>query len=143
MRTPTISPGKDSVREIYVILMVKPSVEFVCLTLALFKIGTPIVLIDPGMGYKNLLRCIARVRPKFLVGIPKAILFSKIFPEPFRTVAKVFCCGNSFGLFGPDITKDISHCWTMNIRSITPPESDLAAIIFTTGSTGPPKGRAI
>ena len=63
------------------ILMVTPSVDFICLTLALFKVGTPIVLIDPGMGYRNLLRCIERVKPKFLVGIPKAILFSKIFPK--------------------------------------------------------------
>jgi acyl-CoA synthetase (AMP-forming)/AMP-acid ligase II len=122
-----------------VILMVRPSVEFVCLALALFKVGTPIVLIDPGMGYKNLLRCIARVRPKYLVGIPEAILFSKLFPAPFQTVAKSFCCGNSFRLFGADITKEISPagpCYPAYI----PTDSDLAAIIFTTGSTGPPKG---
>jgi acyl-CoA synthetase (AMP-forming)/AMP-acid ligase II len=121
------------------ILMVTPSVDFICLTLALFKVGTPIVLIDPGMGYRNLLRCIERVRPKFLVGIPKAILFSKIFPKPFQTLEKVFCCGNSLGLFGPDITKDIQGTG-LEFPVYQPNERDLAAIIFTTGSTGPPKG---
>ena len=40
-----------------VILMVAPSAEFICLTFALFKLGTPVILIDPGMGYKNLLTC--------------------------------------------------------------------------------------
>jgi len=41
-----------------VMLMVKPCADFICLTFALFKIGAPVILIDPGMGYKNLLRCI-------------------------------------------------------------------------------------
>ncbi len=121
------------------ILMVTPSVDFICLTLALFKIGTPIVLIDPGMGYKNLLRCIERVKPKFLIGIPKAVVFSKFFPKPFKTVEKVFCCGNSFGLLGPDITKDIQSTY-VEYPVYKPTRTELAAIIFTTGSTGPPKG---
>jgi acyl-CoA synthetase (AMP-forming)/AMP-acid ligase II len=122
-----------------VVLMVTPSIEFICLTLALFKLGAPIVLIDPGMGYKNLLRCIARVQPRVLVGIGKAVMFAKIFKQPFATVEKYFCCGNSFGIFGPDI----SRCLPATTRPAPvyqPGEDDLAAIIFTTGSTGPPKG---
>ncbi len=119
-------------------LMVRPSVDFICLTLAFFKIGSPIVLIDPGMGYKNLLRCIARVRPKFLVGVPKAVLFSKIFRKAFKTVEKTFCCGNSFGLLGPDIRQN--NGIGVDYPVYQPTETDLAAIIFTTGSTGPPKG---
>jgi len=119
-------------------LMVRPSVDFICLTLALFKIGSPIVLIDPGMGYKNLLRCIARVGPKFLIGVPKAVLFSKIFRKAFKTVEKTFCCGNSLGLLGPDIR--LNNGIGVEYPVYQPSETDLAAIIFTTGSTGPPKG---
>lgn len=122
-----------------VILMVKPSIDFICLTLALFKIGTPVVLIDPGMGFKNLLRCIKRVEPDYLIGIPKALLFSRLFPKPFTSIKKRFCCGSSFGVFGKNI-KDVK-CAPDNLHEVyKPKKDDLAAIIFTTGSTGPPKG---
>ncbi|PHR29344.1 MAG: peptide synthase [Desulfotalea sp.] len=122
-----------------VILMVTPSIEFICLTLALFKLGTPVVLIDPGMGFKNLLQCIARVEPQYLVGIPKALLFSKIFPKPFKSVRKRFCCGNSLCLLGRNIYNIDNK--PKGAREVhVPLENDLAAIIFTTGSTGPPKG---
>ncbi len=122
-----------------VILMVTPSAEFIALTLALFKLGAPIVLIDPGMGYKNLLRCIERVSPKVLIGIPKAIGFAKIFPRPFHTIEKCFCCGSSFGAFGRDIRKSLTAV-DKPTTVHQPGKNDLAAIIFTTGSTGPPKG---
>ena len=122
-----------------VMLMVKPSADFICLTFALFQIGAPVILVDPGMGYANLLRCIEGVGPRFLIGIPKAILFSKIFRQPFKTVVRSFCCGFSGGLLGADIRRQRNL--TKSAVAIHKPEKDdLAAIIFTTGSTGPPKG---
>jgi acyl-CoA synthetase (AMP-forming)/AMP-acid ligase II len=122
-----------------IMLMVKPSADFICLTFALFKIGAPVILIDPGMGYKNLLRCIESVRPTGFIGIPKAHLFKSIFRKPFRTIKHSFCCGSSYGLFGPDISK-IATNDSPHFPTFEPSTDDLAAIIFTTGSTGPPKG---
>nr|MBC8208346.1 AMP-binding protein [Candidatus Desulfatifera sulfidica] len=96
-------------------------------------------LIDPGMGYRNLLKCIASVRPEFLIGVPKACFFRLLFPKPFTSLRKTLCCGPSLGLFGPDIRKHAAGT-NKSLRTVDSSARDLAAIIFTTGSTGPPKG---
>lgn len=124
-----------------VILMVTPSADFISLTFALFKIGVTIILIDPGMGYKNLLRCIEGVRPTVFVGIPKARIFSILFPKPFKSVHHFFCCGNTFGFLGSDLRLEARKLKDdETYPAYQPSDDDLAAIIFTTGSTGPPKG---
>jgi acyl-CoA synthetase (AMP-forming)/AMP-acid ligase II len=120
-------------------LMVKPSADFICLTFALFRIGAPVILIDPGMGYKNLLRCIAGVKPDILVGIPQAILFRMIFRKSFRSVKKCFCCGKFLGIPGTDISVKAMQ-GNSSVPVFSTETDSLAAIIFTTGSTGPPKG---
>ncbi len=122
-----------------VMLMVRPSADFICLTFALFRIGAPVILIDPGMGYKNLLSCIAGVKPDFLIGIPQAILFKMIFKKTFRTVKKSFSCGKFLGIPGTDIREKIEAA-PSSLPLFAADTSSLAAIIFTTGSTGPPKG---
>ena len=126
-----------------VMLMVKPSVEFITLTFALFKIGAVIILIDPGMGYKNLLKCVGKVKPEIFIGILKAHLFKLIFPRPFKTVRTSVCIGRSFGFFGRTLSAEAaekSNFYGTSFPAVQLDKNDPAAILFTTGSTGPPKG---
>lgn len=120
-----------------VMLMVRPSMEFISLTFALFSIGAVVILIDPGMGYRNLLRCIKSVRPDILIGIPRAVLFSRLFPGPFASVRKRICVGPGLGVLGKSLT---ALKPAPDNREFVAATDELAAIIFTTGSTGPPKG---
>src|SRR5262249_31519027 len=53
-------------------LMVPPSPHFLALTFALFKVAAVPVLIDPGMGVRNLGKCLAEAEPEVFVGIAKA-----------------------------------------------------------------------
>src|SRR5215467_3961393 len=66
-------------RGVRTVLMVTPSLEFFTLTFALFKVGAVLVLIDPGMGTKNLGVCLAEARPEAFIGIPKAQLARVLF----------------------------------------------------------------
>src|SRR5438874_2301054 len=54
------------------VLMVPPGIDFISLTFAMFKAGIVTVLIDPGMGRRNLIRCLAECEPEGFVGIPLA-----------------------------------------------------------------------
>ncbi|MCL1979918.1 MAG: fatty acid CoA ligase family protein [Proteobacteria bacterium] len=123
-----------------VMLMVRPSMAFICLTFALFQLGAVIILIDPGMGYQNLLRCIGSVRPDILVGIPQAIAFSRIFRQPFATVRKRITIGRAWWLPGKRLQPQRAGVGVQFRYQAA--ADDPAAIIFTTGSTGPPKGVA-
>src|SRR5262245_9172750 len=58
--------GLDAVgirRGVRTVLMVSPSLDFFALTFALFKVGAVLVMIDPGMGVRNLGKCLAEARP--------------------------------------------------------------------------------
>ena len=47
-------------------LLVRPGIEFVTLVFALLRAGVVIVLVDPGLGRRNLVRCLAEAEPEGL-----------------------------------------------------------------------------
>src|SRR5207342_123475 len=53
-------------------LLVRPGIEFVALVFALLKAGAVTILIDPGMGRRNLIRCLAEAEPEGFIAIPMA-----------------------------------------------------------------------
>src|SRR5215212_1198844 len=50
-------------------LLVPMSADFISLVFALLKAGMVSILIDPGMGRRNLLRCLAESRPQGFIAV--------------------------------------------------------------------------
>jgi acyl-CoA synthetase (AMP-forming)/AMP-acid ligase II len=124
-----------------VLMMLRPGADFIAAVFAVFKIGAIPVLIDPGMGLKNLLNCIRKTSPEAMIGISKAHWIKYFFPFFFSTVRISIV----HGAFAPPWITKLESLLKKNIKdTIFKCEEtkldDTAAIVFTTGSTGPPKG---
>lgn len=116
------------------LLMVRQGLPLIAAAFALFKVGAVPVIIDPGMGLRNFLHCVRQSQPRALVGIPVAQVLSRVFLGAFKSVStRVWVSGSPTARVG---TKAEIHPFEL----VSSAPTDLAAILFTSGSTGAPKG---
>jgi acyl-CoA synthetase (AMP-forming)/AMP-acid ligase II len=122
------------------VLMVPPSIEFISLVFAMFKAGVVTVLIDPGMGRRNLIRCLAESEPGGFIGIPLAQAVRSLLRFRFPKATHNVTVGRRWFWGGKTLSELRTRHLSKDFRPVQTHSDDPAAIIFTTGSTGPPKG---
>ena len=131
-------------------LLVRYGIDFITLVFALYKTGAVLVLIDPGMGLRRMVGCLAEVEPDGFIALPlvhAVRIFSRRFPKAKYnlTVGRRWLWGglslDAIKEAGKEKNNSCSLFPTPFSLAETQP-NDLAAIIFTSGSTGTAKGVA-
>lgn len=120
-----------------VLVMVKPGLPLIAAAFALFRHGAVPVIIDPGMGLRAFAACVARTRPRVLLGIPLAQIVSRVMRKGFASVEVRI--GVSASLTARAKVEAASQPLPKR-RDAASTSTALAAIVFTSGSTGAPKG---
>ena len=121
------------------VVMVRPTPEFFLLMFALFKAGAVPVLVDPGIDRRALRQCLDEAEPEAFIGIPLAQFARRVLGWA-KSAKKIVTVGPRWAWGGTTLAKiEVRGSGAGPQLADTAPD-DVAGILFTSGSTGVPKG---
>jgi acyl-CoA synthetase (AMP-forming)/AMP-acid ligase II len=124
-----------------VAFMVPPAREFFILAFALLKLGAIPILIDPGIGLRQIRRCLEAAGPAVFIGIPRAHLGRLLFGWGKRTIRLQVTVGKTRIWSGTSFDAlRAAGQGAQPMEAIAMDPDEPAAVVFTSGSTGPSKG---
>jgi len=127
-------------------LLVPPGADLTAVLYACVRIGAIVVVADAGLGLRGLTRAVRGARPDHIIGQAKGLTAALALGWPGRRISTTRLAGPARSALG--VTHCLADLVEIGAASLAagtglPPEpdqDDAAAVLFTSGSTGPAKG---
>jgi acyl-CoA synthetase (AMP-forming)/AMP-acid ligase II/pimeloyl-ACP methyl ester carboxylesterase len=124
-----------------VALLVPPGVDLVTTLYGCWRAGAVVVVADAGLGARGLTRAVAAAAPRMVVGIPRALAAARALRWPGERVLVGGAPAAGRAVLGVSATLDELRAAGRTAPAPAPPgPDDEAAVLFTSGATGPAKG---
>lgn len=121
-----------------VLYLLRPSIAGYAVFYALLRLGAVPVLLDPRMGLRRLLECIATARPRVVVAVPLVHAVRAFARRPFATAEIQITAGHRWFWGGARLSQCRDDGDGTDFGPAAP--GDASFLPFTSGSTGPAKG---
>lgn len=141
-RSDAIAAGlarRGIVRGTRTVVMVRPTPEFFLLMFALFKAGAVPVLVDPGIDRRALKQCLDEAEASAFIGVPLA-QFARVVLRWARSARVRITTGRRAVLADATLAEVERDGENAGPQLADTQPDDIAALLFTSGSTGVPKG---
>ncbi|WP_008293880.1 alpha/beta fold hydrolase [Congregibacter litoralis] len=126
-----------------VALLIPPGINLSIALYACWRRGAVVVLADAGLGPVGLTRAMASASPQYVIGINRALAAARLLGWPGERISATILSTMEKRILGA--TSSLPELQTLGQSDPLPNaplDDDPAAVVFTSGSTGPAKGVA-
>jgi acyl-CoA synthetase (AMP-forming)/AMP-acid ligase II/pimeloyl-ACP methyl ester carboxylesterase len=143
-RVRQIASGLDSIgvtKGDRVSLLIPPSADLVAVLYACLRIGAIVVVADAGLGLKGLTRAVRGACPDHVIGALPGLAAARALGWPGQKISTTTLAAPARRALGVSFSlAQLASLGSEEELPEPPTPGDTAAILFTSGSTGPAKG---
>ncbi|WP_258726297.1 alpha/beta fold hydrolase [Cellulomonas sp. NS3] len=143
-RVREIAAGLDALgvrRGDRVSLVVPPGADLTAVLYACLRIGAVVVVADAGLGVRGLTRAVRGARPDVVIGAVPGLSAARALGWPGRRISVTPLAPALARTLGVEhALADVAELGAHRQPPAPPGPDDTAAVLFTSGSTGPAKG---